>query len=174
MVKRIVDLLFTAAVFIGTVYLWLVADKFPTFAKYRNVDSAFWPKIILVCMGILSVVILYENIVALRIQRRKKKQAAASAGEGDAAATAVDWKKMVFMGLLCVAYYWGLSLMGFVLSTIVFMWLAMAIIGGAKKITAIVFPIVFTGLLVAVFVKVLELSLPRGIGIFHELSLLLY
>lgn len=173
MVKRIVDLLFTAAVFIGTVYLWLVADKFPTFAKYRNVDSAFWPKIILVFMGILCIVILYENIVALRLQRIKK-QAAAPAGEGVAAANAVDWKKMIFMGVLCIAYYWGLSLMGFVLSTIVFMWLAMAVIGGAKKITAIVFPIVFTGLLVAVFVKVLELSLPRGIGIFHELSLLLY
>ena len=171
MVKRIVDMLFTAVVLIGTVYLWLVADKFPTFAKYRNVDSAFWPKIVLVSMGILSVVILYENIVALRIQR-SKKQAVASAGERDAAT--VDWKRMIFMGVLCVAYYWGLSLMGFVLSTIVFMWLAMVIIGGAKKITAIVFPIVFTGLLVAVFVKVLELSLPRGIGIFHELSMLLY
>jgi putative tricarboxylic transport membrane protein len=173
MVKRIVDMLFTAMVFIGTVYLWLVADKFPTFAKYRNVDSAFWPKIVLVSMGILSVLILYENIVALRIQR-SKKQVVASAGERDAAAAAVSWKRMIFMGVLCVAYYWGLSLMGFVLSTIVFMWLAMVIIGGAKKITAIVFPIVFTGLLVAVFVKVLELSLPRGIGIFHELSLLLY
>lgn len=173
MVKRIVDLLFTAAVFIGTVYLWLVADKFPAFAKYRNVDSAFWPKIILVCMGILSVVILYENIVALRIQRIKKR-AAAPAGEAGVAAAAVDWKKMVFMGVLCIAYYWGLSLMGFVVSTIVYMWLAMAIIGGARRITAIVFPIAFTGLLVAVFVKVLELSLPRGIGIFHELSLLLY
>lgn len=173
MVKRIVDMLFTAMVFIGTVYLWLVADKFPTFAKYRNVDSAFWPKIILACMGILSVVILYENIVALRIQR-SKKQAVASAGERDAAAAAVSWKRMILMGVLCVAYYWGLSLMGFVLSTMVFMWLAMAIIGGAKKVTAILFPIVFTGLLVAVFVKVLELSLPRGIGIFHELSLLLY
>ena len=173
MVKRIVDMLFTAMVFIGTVYLWLVADKFPTFARSRNVDSAFWPKIVLACMGILSVVILYENIVALRIQR-SKKQAVASAGERDAAAAAVRWKRMILMGVLCVAYYWGLSLMGFVLSTIGFMWLAMAIIGGAKKVTAILFPIVFTGLLVAVFVKVLELSLPRGIGIFHELSLLLY
>ena len=171
MVRRIVDMLFTAVVLVGTVYLWWVADKFPTFAKYRNVDSAFWPKIVLVSMGVLSVVILYENIAALRNQRRKKQ---AAAGEGDAAAAAVDWKRMIFMGVLCVAYYWGLSLMGFVVSTIVFMWLAMMIIGGARKITAIIFPIVFTGLLVAVFVKVLELSLPRGIGIFHELSLLLY
>jgi small-conductance mechanosensitive channel len=170
MVKRIVDMLFTAVVLIGTMYLWLVADKFPTFAKYRNVDSAFWPKIVLVSMGILSVVILYENILALRIQRSKKRTAS---GEG-AAAAAVDWKRMTLMGILCVAYYWGLSLMGFVLATIVFMWLAMAIIGGAKKITAILFPIVFTGLLVVVFVKGLELSLPRGIGIFHDLSLLLY
>lgn len=171
MAKRIIDLFFTAMVLVGSVYLWRVADKFPTFAKYKNVDSAFWPQIILVSMGILSVAILYENIVALRLERSKKAKAS---GRERGAAPSVNWHKMVLMGLLCIAYYWGLSLLGFVLATIVFMWLAMAIIGGAKKITAIIFPIIFTVVLAVVFVKLLELSLPRGMGIFHEFSLLLY
>jgi hypothetical protein len=168
--KRIVDLVFTTVVLIGTVYLWQVADSFPTFAKYRNVDSAFWPKIILVCMGILSFVILFENIAALRLQIGKERSSAAdSRGTAD-----VNWRKMILMGLLCVAYYFALHLIGFVLATIVFMWLAMAVIGGAKKIMMAVFPLIFTIVLAVVFVKFLELSLPRGMGIFHELSLFLY
>lgn len=173
MAKRIVDLLFTVVVLAASIYLWRVADKFPIFAKYKNVDSAFWPKIILASMGILSVLILYENIAALRLRRSEKREATSGCDE-DVAASGVDWKKMALMAVLCIAYYWGLSILGFVIATIAFMWLAMAVIGGAKKITAIIFPIVFTGALAVIFVKILELSLPRGIGLFHELSLLLY
>ena len=110
MAKRIIDLFFTAMVLVGSVYLWRVADKFPTFAKYKNVDSAFWPQIILVSMGILSVAILYENIVALRLERSKKAKAS---GRERGAAPSVNWHKMVLMGLLCIAYYWGLSSPGF-------------------------------------------------------------
>lgn len=172
--KRIVDLLFTAAVFVGTVYLWRVADRFPIFPKYKNVDSNFWPKIILASMGVLCILILAENITAIRRKRGETAGVASVCGERGTAPAAVDWWKMILMGALCVAYYWGLSIVGFVLATILFMWLAMAVIGGAKKVTAIVFPVVFTGVLAVTFVKLLELSLPRGVGIFHELSLLLY
>lgn len=173
MVKRIVDLLFTVVVLIGSVYLWRVADRFPVFAKYKNVDSDFWPKIILVTMGILSLLILYENIAALRLRDWEKRKAL-SGDEKDDPASAVNWKKMALMVVLCIAYYWGLGIFGFVIATIVFMWLAMMIIGGAKRMTAIVFPVIFTGILAVIFVKVLELSLPRGIGVFHAFSLLLY
>lgn len=175
MIKSVVDLLFTAAVLVGSVYLWVVADRFPTFAKYKNIDSDFWPKIILVSMCILSVPILYQNVAALRRKIVRKRDVPSGDGpDGTSSSSAVNWTKMTLMAALCVFYYLGLSFLGFVLSTIVFMWLAMAVIGGAKKITAIVFPIGFTAFLAIVFVKLLELSLPRGVGIFHELSLLLY
>jgi len=173
MLKRIVDLFFTVMVLVGSIYLWRVADLFPVFAKYKNVDSDFWPKFILVTTGVLSALILFENIAALRLQAWKKRKTS-SGGEEDAPASTVNWKKMVLMGLLCIAYYWGLSITGFIIATIVFMWLAMAVIGGARKITAIVFPVIFTGALAVIFVKVLELSLPRGVWLFHQFSLLLY
>jgi len=173
MAKRIVDLLFTAMVFVGSIYLWLAADKFPVFAKYKNVDSDFWPKIILVCIGILSILILYENIAALRASFRGEREGP-SGCDRETASSSVNWTKMILMGLLCIAYYWGLHFLGFFMATILFMWLAMAVIGGAKRVMAIVFPIVFTSVLAIVFVKLLELSLPRGMGIFHELSLFFY
>lgn len=173
MAKRIVDLLFTAMVLVGSIYLWRVADKFPVFAKYKNVDSGFWPKIILVTMAILSVLILYENVAALRLRYREKRESSSGCGQENPS-SAVNWKKIVLMGMLSIAYCWGLSIFGFVIATIVFMWLAIAVIGGAKRITAIVFPIIFTGFLAVIFVKVLELSLPRGVWLFHKFSLLLY
>jgi len=173
MPKRIVDLLFTLMVFVGSIYLWRVADLFPVFEKYKNVDSDFWPKFILVTTGILSALILFENIAALRLQALKKRQTPPGS-EQEAPAPVVNRKKMVLMGLLCIAYYWGLSICGFVIATIVFMWLAMAVIGGAKKLTAIIFPVIFTGVLAVMFIKVLELSLPRGVWLFHQFSLLLY
>jgi putative tricarboxylic transport membrane protein len=173
MAKRVLDLLFTVMVLVGSIYLWGVADLFPVFAKYKNVDSGFWPKIILVMMAILSVLILYENIAALRVGFREKREASSGCAPEDPATT-VNWKKIVLMGALCIAYCGGLSIFGFVIATIVFMWLAIAVIGGANRMTTIVFPPIFTGLLAVIFVKVLELSLPRGVWLFHEFSLLLY
>lgn len=172
MVKKIVDLVFTTLVLISSVYLWLVTDSFPVFPKYKYVDSDFWPKIILLCMGILSVAIIFENVAALRLKIKEKKVGAASYKEVWDNTTGV--KKMILMSVLCITYYWGLNVIGFMLSTIIFMLLAMLIIGGAKKITLIIYPIVFTVLIEVVFVKLLELSLPRGIGIFNEISLLFY
>jgi hypothetical protein len=174
MLKRIVDLLFTVMVLAGSIYLWRIADLFPVFAKYKNVDSDFWPKIILVTMGILSALILYENIAALRLQSWKKLETSSGSEQKAPPASNVNRRKMALMGVLCIAYYWGLSISGFVIATIVFMWLAIAVIGGAKKITMIVFPVIFTGALAVIFVKVLELSLPRGVWLFHQFSLLLY
>jgi len=172
MAKRIVDVVFTVAVFVGSIYLWFVADRFPKFLKYQNVDSDFWPKIILVTMAILSLFILYENIVALRLQRREAKSTA-SRGD-DQPVSLVQWKTIIWMGILCIAYYWGLSLFGFIIATMIFMWLAITVIGGARKWIAVVFPLIFTMGLALVFVKVLELSLPRGVWLFRDFSLLFY
>jgi|GEM_PF-601234 len=172
MVKRIVDLVFTVAVFVGSVYLWFVADRFPEFLKYKNVDSDFWPKIILATMAILSLCILYENIAAVRLQRRETK-APVSLGD-DRSVSGVRWKTVIAMGVLCIAYYWGLNLFGFIIATIVFMWLAIVVIGGAGKWAAVVFPLIFTVGLALIFVKGLELSLPRGVWLFRDLSLLFY
>jgi hypothetical protein len=172
MARRIVDLVFTVAVFVGSIYLWFVADQFPKFLKYKNVDSDFWPKIILATMAILSLFILYENIVSLRLQRKEAKSTASH--DDDQPVSRVQWKTVISMGVLCIVYYWGLSLLGFIIATMIFMWLAFAVIGGAKKWIAVVFPLIFTMGLALVFVKVLELSLPRGVWLFRDLSLLFY
>ena len=173
MLKQVIDLFFSIMVLVGSLYLWRVADHFPAFEKYKNIDSDFWPKIILATMGILAALILYQNIRGLHLQVRKKQKPPPE-NETVATTAGVNKKKMLLMGGLCIAYYWGLNLTGFVIATISFMWLAMTVIGGVKKIKLILFPVIFTGILATIFIKVLELSLPRGVGLFYQFSLLLY
>lgn len=173
MIKQVIDLFFSLIVFTGSIYLWGVADRFPIFEKYKNVDSDFWPKIILTIIGILAIIIFYQNIRTLRIQIRKRDEIRPKS-QSSPASSRINQSKMILMGGLCIAYYWGLSLMGFIIATILFMWLAMVVIGGTKKATLILFPILFTGVLAGLFIKGLELSLPRGVGLFYQFSLLLY
>ena len=132
MLKQIVDLLFTLTVLIGSIGLWRVADLFPTFEKYKNVDSDFWPKIILVTMGLLAAVILFENISAIRLQVKKKREVSVESTDDVTEPAAINRKKMFLMGLLYISYYWGQSLCGFVFATIILGWPPIAVIGGPK------------------------------------------
>lgn len=170
MLKAIFDALFSISLLSGSIYLWFVADAFPRFQKYRNVDSEFWPKILLIAIIILAVCLLFQNIAALKRQIRKKVQNSGVVEKKED----INWKMFFAMSLICLMYFWGLQLMGFIVSTVLFLFAATALIGINSRLTRFLFPFVFTFALAIMFVKILDLSLPRGVWLFREFSLLFY
>lgn len=172
MVKHIGNIAFGFFMLIASIYLWFVANAFPVFEKYQEVDSDFWPKILMAMIGVFSIGVIYQSIMALKADLAEKK-VKVCADEGNPPSQ-VNWKRFFIMAMICVSYFYGLQKLGFLISTLIFLWVTMPFIGLKRKFLLSIYPVIFTAALSFLFVKVLELSLPRGQWIFRDFSLLFY
>ncbi|ETX28994.1 tripartite tricarboxylate transporter TctB family protein [Roseivivax isoporae] len=167
MSRRILDAVFSGALFALSIWFWLIANAFPTSPRYALIDTDFWPKIIFGLMALITGLITVQNVRTLLRER-------AAAGSD---APGPDWAaigRMAAMGLLVVAYFVAFGRIGFLLSTLAFLWIAAFMLPSGPRWLKIVFSPVFTVLLTVVFAYVLGLPLPRGTGVFYDLSLMLY
>lgn len=168
MFKLIADTAFAVALLLGSVYLWIVADGFQKFPRYKNIDMDFWPKILLAVVIGLSLCLIWQNLSNLRLLR------AAAARSADPAANPVNWKKLLAAALLVVGYFAALQGVGFMIATVLFLFLAIRLVGYDNRTLGAIYPFAFTALVTVIFVKVLELPLPRGMGVFESLSRMFY
>lgn len=171
MVKYLSDIALSLSLLLGSVYLWFVADAIPTFARYQNVDSDFWPKALLIIIGVLAMGLLYQSIAAAKL-RHKERSVAEIAEPSDKSPN--SWKKLLLVVFLVFAYFWGLRLLGFLIATVIFLSFAVHLANYSNRLIKILFPFVFTGIITVIFAKLLSLPLPRGAGIFYDISLFFY
>lgn len=172
MAKNVIDTIVSAIFFIGSIFLWFVADNFPVFEKYKEVDSDMWPKLVLGVIAFLALIILIQNVQSLLKCRKEHRPAEEQCGSREESRQVA--KRIIIISLLAIAYFFGLRYMGFILSTILFLYITIFWIGIPGKRTKILYPLLFTTGLALVFIKFLELSLPRGAGIFRMFSELFY
>ncbi len=168
MSKNIIEFSFALGLFVVSVWFWLIADGFPVSPRYEGIDTDFWPKITFGLMAITSGLVALGSLRDMLAARR----APASTSVNPA-----DWGtigRMGAMGLLVLFYFIAFGKVGFVLSTIAFLWAASAMIPSGRFWTKVAFAPIFTALLTLLFAYGLSLPLPRGVGPFYELSLLLY
>lgn len=164
-----IDGAFSLLLFAGSVYLWFAADDFQKFARYAGIDSDFWPKILLAVVAFIALVQALQQFMTYFATRE-----AHHARTDNAEPSIVNWTKLGGAAVLVVAYFVGLQTIGFMLATVIFLLLAIRLIGYDNWRLALIYPFVFTGLVTLVFVKVLSMPLPRGSGIFETFSRLFY
>jgi putative tricarboxylic transport membrane protein len=172
MIRIVADLALSLGFFAGSIYLWFAADTFQKFPRYQNIDSDFWPKILLVMIAILALAQAWQQLstlMALRAARRR-------AGHVPEVipASELNWRKLLAAAALVVLYFVGLQTVGFLLSTVVFLFLGIRLVGYERKVTGVIYPLVFTAVVTLIFVKVLSMPLPRGMGPFETFSRLFY
>lgn len=171
MTRHALDLGFSLVLLLGSIYLWFVADTFPPFERYKNVDSDFWPKIILMVTAFFALLLTVQS--GMRLLKRGGEGRPAP-GEMEEAEAGPNWARLIATAALVVLYFMGLQYVGFVLSTVVFLALAVQVTDYGNTWAKIVFPFAFTALLVAVFDRLMALPLPRGAGWFYQLGLIFH
>ncbi|MFK4997112.1 tripartite tricarboxylate transporter TctB family protein [Bacillus sp. N9] len=67
-----------------------------------------------------------------------------------------------------ILYVVLLNFIGFIISTILFLYGISFLLGQKKQLNAILFTIVTTGVFIVLFSVLLEIPLPRGLGIFRN------
>lgn len=168
MSKNVIEFSFAFGLCAISVWFWLIADGFPVSPRYEGIDTDFWPKITFGLMAVTS------GLVALGSLR---DWLAARRAPASTSVNPADWGaigRMVAMGVLVLVYFIAFGKVGFLLSTVIFLWAASAMIPSGKFWTKVVFAPVFTILLTLLFSYGLSLPLPRGVGPFYDFSLLLY
>lgn len=76
--------------------------------------------------------------------------------------------------LVLAAYVALLSIIGYLISTPLFVFASAKLMGYKKNLSLLIFTLVLSAVLIVVFGKIFFIPLPRGIGIFRELSYYIY
>ncbi len=174
MSKYIADIAFAVVLLIGSIYFWFVADALPRFPRYQQVDSDFWPKALLVLIGLLALGILYQNIQRLLLYRRQQQMDEKPVVVLGEEASGFNWSKFLLGAVLTVGYFLALRYTGFLIATAAFLSIAVHITPYQRWWLKLIFPFVFTAVVALLFVLVLSLPLPRGVGVFYQFNLFFY
>jgi putative tricarboxylic transport membrane protein len=148
----------------ATMYLFVVALGFKQVGPSDQIGPGFWPQML--CLGI--------GIGAL-VRLGQKLRSPESRVIGDAASEAGELRMpRVALGVaLVVGYVVGMLFLGYILATALFL-IAFIYLGGQRKWYVVPLGIASSLLFAYVFLKVVYIALPSGVGIFDQLTVLLY
>lgn len=158
------DILFSAFLIIAGIVLFRMIGADPAaVASEDELGAAFWPQIILVIIIVLSVV----NII-ISIKKLKK--------EGKTIMSDIDivgfFKSKLFIGMILVAILAiALPVIGFIPSCALFL-IGYGVLLNAPSIPKLIIAsVLITIVIYILFQGALDIMLPRGTGIFRELTL---
>jgi putative tricarboxylic transport membrane protein len=148
----------------GAVYLFVVALGFKQVGPSGQIGPGFWPQVLCVGIGIGALVRLGQKL------RSREHRVV-----GDAAPEADEVRiPRVALGIaLVVGYVVGMLFLGYILATALFL-IVFIYLGGQRKWYVVPLGIASSLLFAYVFLKVVYIALPSGVGIFDQLTVLLY
>lgn len=140
-------------------------DQKAHFLREGTVLPGYWPRLILSGIFILTMILLIIKIdknKALKGETLNKEKTLSATG------------RFVSLVFLCFLYVNIMTYIGFLVGTVVFTFLVLLLLNYRKPILLILYPLFMTTLIFLIFIKLLSMSLPRGVGIFYSFSKLFY
>jgi putative tricarboxylic transport membrane protein len=160
------ELIFNSILFCLSLFLYYVAGTFKKFASYAKLGPEFWPRGILILMILLTGVLLIKNITSLLKPRTVPATEEPSQERGR--------YRFLLVVALSFAYAFGMGLFGFILSTFVFQLVFLYLLKIKRFRSIVLVSLLNTGMLYILFILVLNMLLPTGVGIFRTFSLYFY
>lgn len=153
-------------IFLAAIYLYFLTDKLEAFSPPGQLGPAFWPKV--------SLMLLMAGclIKAGELFRERKQKIVLE--EKASLLPPVNLRRLIIMVGLVIFSVIGMDLLGFLLANFLFLIFFMAVTGVKKKSSLLFISLFGTILLLYLFVKIVYLPLPRGQGIFNDLTIYLY
>lgn len=162
-VRRLHEFLVPGCLVAITVWLWILTGQFQGgVGRYEVLGPSFFPKILL---GALALVAMLQIVRGIAF------------GRGGAGGTKpeIHWRNLATALGVTAAYAGALGYAGFLLSTAVFQALLLALVFGYRTPAIVVgVPVGLTALYGGIFLKLMNVPLPRGRWLFAEFSRLFY
>jgi putative tricarboxylic transport membrane protein len=148
----------------ATMYLFVVALGFKQVGPSDQIGPGFWPQMLCVGIGIGALVRLGQKLRSP--ESRVVGDAASEAGE-------LRMPRVALGVALVVGYVVGMLFLGYILATALFL-IAFIYLGGQRQWYVVPLGVASSLLFAYVFLKVVYIALPSGVGIFDQLTVLLY
>ncbi len=155
------EIIMSLCILAASCYLYYEATGLRQMRAYKEVGPDFWPKIILFCLIVLSAVLTFSNFT----KWRKSREEVGQLEEG--------WKRVSIAFLLVVGYVYFLKPLGFIVASPLFI-IGMMLLIMPKRKKVIPFSVI--GIMVMIYIifsRLLFVPLPKGFGIFHDISIFL-
>jgi putative tricarboxylic transport membrane protein len=141
--------------------------------RFGEMGSGFWPILILGIAIFLSILLLISHLITFQKEKKEASGEASISVEGR-----IDLKnrrKKFVLSVLCLlGYIITMPWIGFVLSTLVYVFIFILALGERRKFVLALSPFLVTVLTVIVFAKFIAMPLPKGVSVFAAFSRLLY
>lgn len=140
--------------------------------RFGEVGSGFWP---LLSLGVAAILSLVWFIGNLRRYSREKSGANEKRPMPETVALQRAGQKKIALCSACLLVYIVLTpLIGFLLSTVLFILTFILALEEKRKLVLIISPPVITAVVFVIFAKFIMMPLPKGVGVFAEFSRLFY
>jgi hypothetical protein len=156
------EIVFPSVFLVGSAYLLFVAETMHRVSDYDLLGPGLWPQVSLAGVLLASLALVARGIWRYRVRGCDSRPFAQTRVVA-----------LVLAVTLSLAYSVGMHFLGFLLSTFLFQ-VAFLLIQGVRRCMVLVVPLGLTALLYGLFIKLMYLPLPRGVGIFRTISLMFY
>lgn len=163
------EFLLTFLILVVAIFLLVMSTKFPVLRAYDKLGPAFWPRIVLVGLIILNGMWLAKLILT---QGQDLKANLSKIALGNSQERNI--LRLLLVIAICLMYTFLIPILGFLLLTPIFQLLVLLAMGTRKWTTLTITPLLLTAVLFGIFISILHIPLPRGIGVFNVLSRMLY
>lgn len=153
-------------ILLAAIYLYSLAHKLEAFSPPGQLGPDFWPKVSLILLMVGCLIKVGELF--------KERNLKVALEEKASLLPPVNALRLFIMIGLVFFSVIGMDLLGFLLANFLFLLFFMAITGVKKKSSLLLISLLGTILLLYLFVKIVYLPLPRGQGIFNDLTIYLY
>ena len=123
-----------------------------------------FPRIIIIVVFLL---IAYQIVILVRKMIKEKDNSDGTESTGNNKA---GYLRLLICIALLIAYVFGMTIIGYALATLFFVFAFARTIGYKKYLKLLIFTVVITVILVLVFGTLFSITLPRGKWFFRELS----
>ena len=145
-------------------YLFIVARNFKYVGQPDQIGPSFWPQVICVGIAIGALVRIGQKLWSG--ERWVAQDAASETDE-------VRMPRVALGIALVGSYIVGMLFLGYILATALFL-IVFIYLGGQRKWYVIPLGIASSLVFAYVFLKVVYIALPSGVGVFDQLTVLLY
>lgn len=165
------DYLFYSIVIAFAGFFLMSTTEIQSANKTTILGPKAWPSIILILMLVLAIM----GVIKTFITSKKAAVAQVENSEIEEPERRLFNIPFSLVSIFSIILYTvGLYVFGFIISTVLFLYLLTQLLGAKKQLVIILLSVILTAVFVWLFSIVLSVPLPRGIGIFREFSLLFY
>lgn len=164
------DLLPEIVIAILAVYLWSVAGGFETQGAEGQLGPAFWPRMAALGLLVAAIVRVVQTV------RDRNRPVVTVVGEFDEfkdEEVELHWSRFAIALALAVGYVVATMFIGYLFATAIFL-TAFIWLGGQRKWYTPVVGVVGALVFAYLFIGIVYVSLPTGVGIFDTITVTIY